>query len=58
VYTILEFIKGGLFSSDFSVGWMRVLDFGQGSDGPETSSKWFLGNFSRCALGFEPKTSI
>ena len=39
----------------YSIGRMRVIDSGQGSDGLETLSKWFLGNFSRGAPGFEPK---
>ena len=49
-------LKGGHFSVIlYSIGRMRVIDFGQGSDGLETSSKWFLGNFSRGAPGFELK---
>ena len=51
-----EVVKGRPFSVIlYSVGRMRVIDSGQGSDGPETSSKWFLGNFSRGASGFGPK---
>ena len=50
------FLRGGHFSVIlYSVGRMRVIDSGQGSDGSETSSKWFLGNFSRGASGFGPK---
>ena len=49
-------LRGGHFSVIlYSIGRMRVIDSGQGSDGLETSSKWFLGNFSRGAPGFELK---
>ena len=52
----VRWLRGGHFSVIlYSVGRIRVIDSGQGSDGPETSSKWFLGNFSRGAPGFGPK---
>ena len=52
----IKYLKGGHFLVIlYSVGRMRVIDSGQGSDRSETSSKWFLGNFSRGASGFGPK---